>query len=97
MKMYKALNDFELDEKLKNEQHSIMEGAIKLYSKLKRQGKTHRSVCDRNVGDVNKISRSIPLDVNINDGNDHDRYIFNGNERVKKEVIGLLLDKMTCM
>ena len=95
--MYKALASVTVDDNLVNDKHSIMEGAIKIYCKLKREGKTHRSVSDRNVGDVNDIERCIPLDTNTNTNSDNDKAISNKNGHVKKELIKLLLDKMTCM
>ena len=49
---------------------------------------------DRNVGDVNEIERSIPLDIN---NTTQDSFVSNGNDHAKEELIGLLLDKMTCM
>ena len=50
-----------LNTELANEKYSIMEGAIKIYTKLKRKGKTHRSVADKNVADVNEIANSIHM------------------------------------
>ena len=97
MKMYKTLGSVAVDDNLLNDKHSIMEGAIKIYCKLKREGKTHRSVSDRNVGDVNDIERSIPLDINTNTNSDNDKAVSNKNGHLKKELIKLLLDKMTCM
>ena len=96
MKMYLALDGVKVDENLINDKHSIMEGAVKIYSKLECQGKTHRSVCDRNVKDVNEIANSIPLDVD-NSSNHICTTHHNGNVHVKDELIGLLLDKMTIM
>ena len=93
MKMFKALDTVEVSECLLKEKHSIMEGAVKKYCKLKREGKTHRSVSDRNVGDVTEIERSIPLYIN---NTNQDSSVSNGNDHVKEELIGLLLNKMTC-
>ena len=94
MKMYRAFDSVELDEKLANEKHSIMEGAIKIYTRLKRKGKSHRSVCDRNVADVNEIASSIPLNI-------HTKYKSvappSDTGRVKSELIEVLLKNMTVM
>ena len=95
--MYKALASLTVDDNLVNDKYSIMEGAIKIYCKLKREGKTHRSVSDRNVGDVNDIERCIPLDTNTNTNSDNDKAVSNKNGHAKKELIKLLLDKMTRM
>ena len=94
MKMYRAFDNVELDEKLVNEKHSIMEGTIKQYTRLKRKGKTHRSVCDRNVADVNEIADSIPLNIHSKGNSDANS---GDTGRVKSELIGLLLEKMTRM
>ena len=91
-----------------SEKHSILEGTMQAYTKLKRKGKSHRSVLDRNAGDVRSIQMSFPtsndtngrIDVNMNAGIDNRN---NGTVQlketkdVKKEIIGLLLEKMTCM
>ena len=94
MKMYRAFDSVELDEKLANEKHSIMEGAIKTYTRLKRKGKSHRSVCDRSIADVNEIAGSIPLNINT-------KYKSvetpSDTARIKSELIGVLLNKMTVM
>ena len=97
MKMYKAIDSIEVDNGLIDDKHSIMEGAVKVYCKLKREGKTHRSVSDRNVRDVNDIERCIPLNININSNSDIDRDDINKNGTVKKELIKLVLDKMKSM
>ena len=94
MKMYRAFDNVELDEKLADEKHSIMEGTIKQYTRLKRKGKTHRSVCDRNVADVNEIADSIPLNIHSKGNSDANS---GDTGRVKSELIGLLLEKMTRM
>ena len=70
---------------LPQHKYAIMEGAIKKYSKLKKKGKTHRSVFDRNMGDVHEIARSVPVNIG------------RGNDIVKTEMIGQLLGKMCAM
>ena len=97
MKMYKAFESVEVDTELANEKYSIMEGAIKIYTKLKRKGKTHRSVADKNVADVNEIANSIPLNVNRLTQSDENHTGPIGNGLVKSELIGVLLEKMTIL
>ena len=70
---------------LPQHKYAIMESAIKKYSKLKKKGKTHRSVFDRNMGDVHEIARSVPVNIG------------RGNDIVKTEMIGQLLGKMCAM
>ena len=94
MKMYKSFESVELGPELTNEKHSIMESAIKFYTKMKRTGKTHRSVCDRNVADVNEIARRIPLNINSRSKSDENH---SDHGRIKSEIIGVLVNKMTIM
>ena len=62
-----------------------IEGAIKLYLKLKKVSKTHRSVVDLQLKDVMEIENMIPL---IDDTNHQ-----NGLEvKVKEETISLLIN-----
>ena len=63
MKMYRAFGSVELGKQLATEKHSIMEGVINIHINLKHQDKTHRSVCDRNIGNANAIPKSIPLNI----------------------------------
>ena len=80
---------------------------MQAYAKLKRKGKSHRSVINRNAGDVRSIQRSFPLtddtngrsDVSMNgiDSGNNGEVRLNENKDVKKEIIGLLLDKMSSM
>ena len=68
-----------------------MESAIKLYSKLKKKGKTHRNVLYMNVKDVNEIEKSLDIRLNqIAKGN-------SDNEVIKKEMVDVLVNKMNCM
>ena len=65
--------------------YAIMEGAIKKYSRLKKKGKTHRSVLDRHLEDVNKIARSAPT------------HPVNKKDCIKLEMIGrLILLPLSC-
>ena len=91
MKLYKAVQELSTegdDYSSIPDKFSVMEGALKSYSKQKRKGKTHRSVLDRNAPDIMEIAASIPLDAAVNAPN------HNGNTHIKEEVIGKLLEKM---
>ena len=67
--------------------YSIQESLIKVYSKLKKKGKTHRSVLGRNLNDILEIDQSIPLDAGSIAKSD-------GNTHIKEEIIGKLVLKM---
>lgn len=72
-------------------QYVSHEPAIKTYCKLKKKGKTHRSVLDRHNQDVREIERSVPLDANHNaqsNGN-VDMSMGNGKNHIKEEMIVL--------
>ena len=64
-----------------------MEGAMKLYSKMKKKSKTHRSVLDMNLGDVCDIE-------NIDRCNNYSNNKSDDRSLVKREIIGVLLKKM---
>ena len=89
MKLYAAFRDLSSDVSTADlpDKHAIMERTMKLYSKLTKTGKTHRSVLDRNGSDLREIQMAFPLDVNTNGQS-------NGNTHIKVEMIGKLLDKM---
>ena len=89
MKLYKSITEIEKGGEVMDKKHSILESAIKLYLKLKKVSKTHRSVVDLQMGDVMDIENST---VNNNKNNKSD----NGM-RVKEETIGLLVKTMNCM
>ena len=67
--------------------YAIMEAAMKKYFKLKKKGKTHRSVLDRHRADLDEIERlnSLPLPSN------------NEKHHIKEEMIGKSLVKMCAM
>ena len=75
MKIYKALKDLEADKDIiLSDRYSIMEGAMDKYCQMKKKGKTHRSVIDRNSADIREIEESIPLhpnSMNKSNGNTH--------------------------
>ena len=92
MKMYHILASVDMEESVLADKYSIMEGMMKRYSKLKKKGKTHRSVLDRNKLDVYEIEQSFPL------GTTSSMSSRRKNEEtsidVKTEVINMILDKM---
>ena len=92
MKLYKALQELGIADGDTDipDKYSVMEGAIKQYYKLKKKGRTHRSVLDRNSRDILEIEASVPVDANSN----HKSY---GNTHIKEELIGKLLDEMNTM
>ena len=66
-----------------------MERTIKLYSKMKKTCKSHRSVADMNVSDVREIQKII------NEHNQQkDTFQSKCRNDVKKEVVSFLLKKM---
>ena len=111
MKLYRAFADFRLDGDLINDKHEILEKAMKVYSKMKRMSKTHRSVVDKNLSDVREIEASITLDnERIESGVDGAHSNETMNERidamnfglgqkanVKKEIVTHLIRKMEQM
>ena len=84
---YKVMEDVNLnDDLLKGVKHSIMKDTMKLYSRMKKKSKTHRSVIDMNMADIREIQ-----------GMDQGRSLGSGVAEVtsvKKEMIGVLLKKM---
>ena len=91
MKLYKAFRDMSEEdfESIPNK-YSIMEGAIKKYSRLTKLSKTHRSVLDINMDDITDIERSTPLHVNKT-------VQSNENTHIKAKVMIKLLNKMVSM
>ena len=91
MKMYVALESIGMDdENFKANKHSVMEGAMKFYSKIKKmtkKSKAHRSVLDMNLGDVREIE-------NLDIGNNSSLKQSNNMKVEKKQMIGILLKKM---
>ena len=102
MKLYKALEDVNLNDEMKNEKHDIIEKSIKVYSKMKQTSCTHQSMADKHLADVREIEQSIPLDsVRSNDAGIMDERIWGMNDgdqktkaAVKKEIVTLLIKKM---
>ena len=93
MKLYKAMDNVGSNHALDQSKYAILEDTMKLCEKLKRKGKSHRSVLDRNRGDVDWIESSIPRVPRVINTNDK-----SGNgTKVKEELIGFLLEKMNNM
>ena len=91
MKLYLAFSEL-LEEEYSaiTHKYSVMEGAIKKYSRMKKKSKTHRSVMDMNGDDILEIEQSIPLHRNRNYKSEKDTHI-------KVEMIGKLVNKMNSM
>ena len=91
MKLYLAFSELSEEEHSAiTDKYSVMEGAIKKYSRMKKKSKTHRSVMDMNGDDILEIERSIPLHRNRNYKSEKDTHI-------KVEMIGKLVNKMNSM
>ena len=94
MKMYVILESIDMDDKnFKANKHSVMEVAMKFYSKIKKmmkKSKTHRSALDMNLGDVREIE-------NLNIGNNSSLQQSKDMKVLKKEMIGMSLKKMMSM
>ena len=60
-----------------------------MYLKWKKKGKSHRSVIDRNRSDVYEIEKDNAMEVTL-------PIVLESNDktRIKKEMIGLLVEKM---
>ena len=72
------------DEELSTEKHAILEEAIKKYRELKKRGKEHRSVLDRNRDDVREITSECPINTNQ-------------KKDSKEELVKMIVIKMNCM
>ena len=57
------LDSLDMNEKFDVNKHSVMEGTMKLFSKLRKRSKTHRSVLDMNLSDVREIENLGVSDV----------------------------------
>ena len=85
MKMYSIVQSLSKDEQIIIKNHSVLEETVSTYRKMKRVGKTHRSVFDMNKKDVNEIENVNPLTSTP------------GDKRIKMELIDLIVNKMNCM
>ena len=70
MVLYKAVESLELDDaELSGEvssfnKHAVLEDSIKLYRKLQRTKKSHRSVMDNQLYDIRTIENEHPISLN---------------------------------
>ena len=93
MKLYKAIEQINSEEETKLVQrHSVLEDTMKLYSKMKKVSKSHRSVIDMNLRDVRRIASPSSDNLVANTMAQSRNKI-----EVKDEIIGLLLKKMNSM
>ena len=72
------------DEELSTEKHAILEEAIKKYRELKKRGKEHRSVLDRNRDDIREITGLSPINTSQ-------------KKDSKDELVKMIVIKMNCM
>ena len=94
MKLYRAVNDVSFGENGTVNKHNVLESSIKLYLKLKKKSKSHRSVIDKNQSDLSQIEKynydnvieTVVSKVNKNDIKTNDQC----------ELIGTILKKMSC-
>ena len=64
MKLYKAIEGLDTSDSSElTNKHSIIEESMKLYKKLKKLSNTHRSILDKNRGDVREIEAAVPNKV----------------------------------
>ena len=90
MKLYKVVEELNSERKQAVSKHSILEKTLKLYAKMKKLSKSHRSVLDMNITDVHDTEN-----IDIVNGN---TIVQSDNKiEVKDEIIGLLLQKMNSM
>ena len=61
MLLYKAIGGLDIEYSETVNAHSILEESIRLYKRTKKVAKTHRSVADKNLGDVKHIEKEFPL------------------------------------
>ena len=70
MLLYKAVESLNLNEFDKNgvdvklNKHAILEESMKLYRKLQRKKKSHRSVLDTQMLDIRLIQQECPINLN---------------------------------
>ena len=86
MKLYKVIEQINGDGKKTFNKLSVLEQTIKLYSKMKKVSKSHRSILDMNMSDVNEIANN-------------DSAVAQSHDKIelKDEMIGILLEKMNSM
>ena len=83
MKLYTIIQSLKYEE-LSSDKHAILEEAIKKYRQLKKRGKGHRSVLDRNRDDITQITSECPINtIHKKDSKD--------------ELVKMIVNKMNCM
>ena len=93
MKLYRVVKDVSFGENGVVNKHNVLESTMKLYLKLKKKVKSHRSVIDNNQSDLNLITNDYNSVI--------DRLVSKVNKNNIKteghnELIGVLLKKMNC-
>ena len=91
MKLYAVIENMDVDNSLMSDKYAIMENTIKKYSKLKKLGKTHRSVLDKNRRDVSEIAKTHPITSGTDATTVHP---LKRSVCIKDELVGLIVDKM---
>ena len=91
MKLYKAVQSVGLGEDMTLNKHAILESSMKVYLKLKKVAKSHRSVADGNVRDV------MEIDTHYNVVIDEALHKNGIKEEKQHEVISELVQLMSCM
>ena len=89
MKMYSVIQSLEMDVKKAAGTHAILESTIKLYLKLKKKGKSHRSVADRHHRDVTDIEMSNTLATSMET---HGTHVI--KKEAESDLINFLVSKM---
>ena len=91
MKLYKAVQSVGLGEDMTLNKHAVLESSMKVYLKLKKVAKSHRSVADGNVRDV------MEIDTHYNVVIDEALHKNGIKEEKQREVISELVQLMSCM
>ena len=93
MKLYRVIQSVSLGENQKFNKHILLENTMKIYVKLKKKSKSHRSVLDQQMADL--------VDIETNTFT-YDHVVANviGKNEIKtegtNELIGELVKKMSC-
>ena len=95
MKLYKVVQSLDEREGVSvDKKHSVLESTMKLYMKMKRVSKSHRSISDRSnrrdLDDIENVDNEVDSNIDLIEQYDHKIV-------VKNEMIGLLLTEMNNM
>ena len=91
MKLYRAIDSVSFGDDVNLNKHTILESTLKIYLKLKKKSKSHRSVLDQHKRDLSQL-----------EDNDYNRVIEHVVHKTdikiegQNELIGDLLRKMSC-